>query len=75
MTEDNTEWQEWNMEVTFTFTYVNEGPFPVDMPDEERAEKVKEEFEQEWGEQFYQAYSSAGRHRLDADEPEKYHTD
>ena len=67
-----TEWEEWNMEVTFTFTYVNEGPFPVDMPEDKRREKVKEAFENEWGESFYQAYSSAQRHRLETDEPEKY---
>ena len=72
MTDEETEWEEWNMEVTFTFTYVNEGPFPVDMPGEERAEKVKEDFEQNWGEEFYQAYTSAQRHRLETDEPEKY---
>jgi len=74
MTEanDNEEWEEWNMEVTFTFTYVNEGPFPEDMPDEERAAQVKEDFEQNWGEEFYHAYSSAGRHRLTASEPKRY---
>lgn len=72
MTDEETEWEEWNMEVTFTFTYVNEGPFPEDMPDEERAEKVKEDFERDWSEEFYQAYTSAQRHRLETDEPEKY---
>jgi len=73
MTDKNEEWEEWNMEITFTFTYVNEGPFPEDMPDEERAKEVKEDFEREWSEQFYQAYTSAQRHRLEASEPEKYH--
>lgn len=72
---ENEEWEEWNMEITFTFTYVNEGPFPEDMPDEERKEKVKQDFEKNWGEEFYQSYSSAGRHRLDASEPEKYSRD
>jgi len=66
------EWEEWQMEVTFTFTYVNEGPFKKDMSMQERAEQVKEDFEREWSEQFYQAYSSAQRHRLDASEPEPY---
>jgi len=72
MTDTENEWEEWQMEVTFTFTYVNEGPFPVDMSDEERKEQVKEDFEREWSEQFYEAYTSAQRHRLEADEPEKY---
>ena len=72
MSDEETEWEEWNIEVTFTFTYVNEGPFPVDMPDEERAEQVKKDFEKQWSEQFYQAYTSAGRHRLECDDPEKY---
>ena len=72
MSDEETEWEEWNMTVTFTFTYVNEGPFPEDMPDEERAEKVKEDFERNWSEEFYQAYTSAQRHRLETDEPEKY---
>jgi len=68
----NEEWEEWNMEVTFTFTYVNEGPFPEEMPPEERAERVKADFEREWSEQFYQAYTSAGRHQLETTEPEPY---
>jgi len=72
MSDTETEWEEWQMEVTFTFTYVNEGPFPVDMSDEERKEQVKEDFEREWSEQFYEAYTSAQRHRLEPDEPEKY---
>jgi len=72
MSENKTEWEEWNMEITFTFTYVNEGPFPVDMPEEERKQQVKEDFEREWSKQFYEAYTSAQRHRLEANEPEKY---
>ena len=72
MSEQETEWEEWQMEVTFTFTYTNEGPFPVDMPDEQRAKQVKDEFESAWSEEFYEAYTSAERHRLDTEEPEKY---
>jgi len=72
MSDEETEWEEWNMEVSFTFTYVNEGPFPVDMPDEKRAEKVKEDFENEWQEGFYGAYTSAERYQLETDEPEKF---
>jgi hypothetical protein len=69
---ENEEWEEWNMTVTFEFTYVNEGPFPEDMPDEERKAKVRGDFEKEWSDEFYQAYTSAGRHRLETSEPEKY---
>ena len=66
------EWEEWNMEVTFTFTYVTEGPFPEEMPPEERAEQVKQQFEENWGEEFYHAHTSAGRHQLETAEPEPY---
>jgi len=72
MTEQETEWEEWQMDVTFTFTYTNEGPFAVDMPDEQRAEQVKDDFEKAWSEEFYEAYTLAERHRLDTEEPEKY---
>jgi hypothetical protein len=66
------EWEEWNMEVTFTFTYVTEGPFPKEMPPEERAERVKNQFERNWSEEFYHAYTSAERHQLETAEPEPY---
>jgi hypothetical protein len=70
--DENEEWEEWNMEITFTFTYVTEGPFPEDMPDEERAKKVKEAFDRNWWEEFYHAYDGASRTQIDASEPEKY---
>ena len=63
------------MTVTFEFTYVNEGPFPEDMPDEERKEQVKKDFERNWSEVFYQSYTSARRHQLETTEPEKYKHD
>ena len=72
MSNEETEWEEWTMDVTFKFTFTTEGPFPVDMPDDERRKMVKEQFENEWGEAFYQAYTSAQRHRLETEEPEKY---
>ena len=70
--DDNEEWEEYQMQITFEFTYVNEGPFPEDMPDEKRKEQVKDDFKNEWSEQFYQAYTSAQRHQLETSEPEKY---
>jgi len=69
---ENEEWEEWNMEITFTFTYVNEGPFPEEMPPEERKEQVKQDFEENWSEEFYHAYTGADRHRLEMAEPERY---
>jgi|APHM01.1.fsa_nt_gi hypothetical protein len=72
MSDDNTEWEEWTMNVSFTFTFTSEGPFPVDMPDDERAEKVKQQFEDSWSNEFYQACVAARRHQLDVSDPEKY---
>jgi hypothetical protein len=68
-----TEWEEWNMKVTFTWTHVDEGPFPVDMPDEERAEKVKHDFQDNIWENFYHAYEGATvETQIETSEPEKY---